>query len=622
MNIFKILFTVSLFLIFLNGFSQEKTTDSQLATQYFQNREFEKAAILYEKLFKNTKSRIYFNYYLDCLIEMKDFKEAEKVLTKQIKRNRNDLTYFVDYGRVLKLQGLQDAANVEYNEAIKRLDASVSQVHSLANAFIKENELGYAEKTYLKGRNIISHNPFFGELAAVYARQRNYEKMADELLNYLMIAPNKLEEVQSQLQNLIVNDTDNEIRQMFKEKLLGLIQSKQSNQIYSELLIWLYVQEKNFRGALIQVKALDKRNNEGGRRIVKLAEVAASNNFFDIALKAYQYVIDKGNRQAYYFQARFGMLDVLYKKVVSGLISTTEEIVALENSYKQTIDELGRSRNTIKIIQDLAHLQAFYLNKPYEAMEFLEGAIEMGGLPPQIKAQCKIELGDILLLVDDIWEATLTYAEVEENFKHDAIGHEAKFRKAKLAYYTGDFEWAQAQLDILKASTSKLIANDAFELSLLINDNTALDTSIVALQMFANAELMIKQNKDTLALALLDSISKKFQGHTLDDDILMKKSEIARKTRNFEKEIKYLKDIVDNYSYDILADNAMFRMAEIYETELNDKAKAMELYKSLMVSFPGSIFVIEARKRFRSLRGDKKDKTDDFYDFNQNNRHF
>ena len=94
------------------------------------------------------------------------------------------------------------------------------------------------------------------------------------------------------------------------------------------------------------------------------------------------------------------------------------------------------------------------------------------------------------------------YSQVEKDFKHEVIGQEAKFKKIKIDYYTGKFNWAQAQLNILKQSTSKLIANNAMELSLLISDNLNLDTTQLTLQIYANAELLIFQNKYNFGILL------------------------------------------------------------------------------------------------------------------------
>lgn len=601
-----ILFFVILFCSTQIVFSQKSSTDSQLAYQYYQDKEYEKAATLYEKLYEKSRSRIYFRYYLKCLTELKDFRTAERVVKRQIRRNKDNMAYYVELGYLYKLQKEKNKSQKTYEEAIENVRNDKFAIIQLANAFLSKHEYNYAENVYLKGQKTIPDYQFYLELANVYAYTRNFEKMIDQYLNVLAKNPENMETVQGRLQYYVVNDKDNTIREILRKQLLKRIQSRNNRIVhtaYGELIIWLFIQEKKFKPAFFQVKALDKRNNEDGNRVLNLAKIALKNHAYDVALDACQYVIDKGRDGKYYLTARLAILDVYYQKVLSNEITTKEQIAELEKSYLKAIDEFGRTEQTVKIIKDLAHLQAFYLDKPQQAIALLESVLELTRIQPVTLAECKLELGDILLLTGEIWDATIIYAQVEKKHKNSPIGHEAKFKKAKLAFFTGDFQWAQAQLDILKASTSKLIANDACDLSLLIRDNTALDTTETALQQYANAQLLMLQNKDSLAILTLDSIMNLYKNHTLGDEVLMKKAEIAQKRGNYTKAIGYLEKLVAAYPADILADDALFKMAEIYEFHIRDNEKAMEKYKEIITKYQASIHLVEARKRFRRLRG-------------------
>jgi len=189
-------------------------------------------------------------------------------------------------------------------------------------------------------------------------------------------------------------------------------------------------------------------------------------------------------------------------------------------------------------------------------------------------------------------------------FKNEPLGHEAKLRNAKASFYIGEFDWAVAQLNILKSATSQFIANDAMYLSLLITDNTIMDTTTQALEMFASADLLFFQNKVDSALSKLDSINALFPTHQLTDDILYKKAEIWSKRGEYEKAAGYLQKVIEGYEQEILGDDALFMLAEIYDYRLKDKMQAMQLYQDLLINHPGSLYTVEARKRYRQLRGD------------------
>ncbi|MFQ5335876.1 MAG: tol-pal system YbgF family protein, partial [Flavobacteriales bacterium] len=338
-------------------------------------------------------------------------------------------------------------------------------------------------------------------------------------------------------------------------------------------------------------------------RIFSLAQICLDNGDFDVALKCYRYIIDNKEDGFYYSGSKMGLLNVMNKKITSGNY-TSEELTMLEREYYTAIAEFGHSAEAVELTRDLALLQAYYLHKTDTAMALLRSAVIAGGIKPSLQARCKLALGDILLMRNEIWDASLLYSQVEKAYKYDPLGDEAKFRNAKVAFYTGDFHWAKAKLDVLKGSTSKLIANDAMYLSLLISDNTGIDTTERPLKMFARAELLAIQNKDQLSFRVLDSINELYPHHALEDDILLQRYKIAMKKREYERAKTFLEKLIGSYGYDILGDDATFLLAELYENKLNQPDKARELYLSLLTDYPGSLYVVQARKRFRKLRGD------------------
>jgi hypothetical protein len=364
------------------------------------------------------------------------------------------------------------------------------------------------------------------------------------------------------------------------------------------------MQEKNFDAAFIQLKTLDKRNKEEGGRLMALAPVALNNENYDIATKSYEYVIAKGKDNFYYSQAKMELVKTLQKKITAGQY-TSIDLQLLEKQYLSTVEELGKNQNTLFFLKDLAHLYAFYLHQPDKSIALLNECLEIKAANERARAECKMELADIMVFTGEVWESALLYGQVEKQFKEDPLGQEAKYRNAKLSFYRGEFSWAQAQLDVLKASTSKFIANDALYLSLLIIENSGLDSNTIPLLMFARGELLFFQNKYEDCILTLDSINKEFAGHALADDILFKKAQIAETKGDFTLAEKLYTDVFNTYNFDLLADDALIRMARLNEKYLNNKVKAQEYYQKLLTDFSGSLYVSEARRAFRQLRGDK-----------------
>lgn len=587
---------------------QAQTTDNQLAQYYYQNGEFEKAIMYYEKLYAEAPNDVNYGYLRSCYIEIDDYKSAEKLIKNQLKRTQNDPRYLVDLGELYTESGSPEKGKKEYENAIKNLGPNQRDVINLANAFIRKRQYDYALETYERGKKLLKDAyPFHYEMASLYGTMGEFEKMTDQYLILLDFSQAYLRTVQNALSRNIDFTEDTEKVEQLRIKLLKQTQRSPQNDTYAELLIWLYTQKKSFNSALIQVKALDKRKAEDGKRVMDLARICLTNKDFKAAAKCYEYVVSKVPRSPYYTSARIHLVDTRKKELESNPASGVEEYSLLEQLYITTLDELGRNANTAEMMGQLATLQAFRLQKADTAIALLNSTLELPNMQNTTLASLKMSLGDILLAKGDIWDASLLYSQVEKDFKHDQIGHEAKFRNAKISYYTGDFEWSQAQLDVLKASTTKLIANDAMELSLLITDNFALDTVRGPMIRYARADLLVYQGRLQEAEAALDSLSRDLTFHALSDDILFQRHKIALKRKNYEKSRDLLTEIINNHGQDLLGDNALFELALLEQEVFKDNDRAMELYRRLMVEHPGSLFVVEARKRFRSLRGDFDD---------------
>jgi tetratricopeptide (TPR) repeat protein len=577
----------------------------QLAQQFLENKEYDKAAQLYLELYEVIPSFQYYNQYIFCLNELSDFKNAEKFIKKQIKRFPQQLSYKVDLARVYQQTGEKEKALKEMEEALQQLKPDQSQVVNLAQSFIKAKEYDYALKTYQKGRKLLNNiYPFYFELADVYGMKDDFAGMINEYLEAVAYNEAYMMQVQNILQSAVGEDPKSKRNEELRKQLLRRIQTNQETMAYSEMLIWFMIQQKDFESALTQSKALDKRLKGQSGKVITLANICLSNQDYDIAIKCYEYEISKGATNPYYLHSRMELVSVLKKKITESGLYNSADILQLETAYLEAIKELGKSSRTTPLLRGYAHLLAFYLNQPDKAIQVLEEVLNFPGTDPRQLAECKLELGDILLFTGEMWECSLLYSQVEKAYKEDAIGQEAKFRNARLSYFKGEFEWAQAQLDVLKAATSKLIANDALELSLLILDNSP-DSVYEPLQMFARAELLAYQNLDSLSMLSLDSILSFHQGHALTDDVHFRKYKLAIKKQKYNEAAEHLRKIITFHSEDILGDDATFKLAELYDQKLNNQEKAMELYQDVLVKYPGSLYVVEARKRFRKMRGDQ-----------------
>jgi tetratricopeptide (TPR) repeat protein len=578
----------------------------QLAEQYFQNGEMEKAAALYDKLLQANGGDYYFDRYISCLSELNRFDEAEKVITKQIKKESSKATLYVQLGKIYERQNREDAAVEQYKKAIDKLPADRFLVDNLASSFSQMARYDLALAAYERGGQLLrNRNLFAFNLAELYRRKDNIPKMMESYLNALQENPQYLPSVEAMLSRY---SSSAEEQSELQTQLYSRIQDNPKATVYPELLSWLFLQKKDYKNAFRQLKSVDRLNEEDGSRVMELAQVAENDRDYDAAIDGYTYVVtEKGRTTPRFIEAQRSLLACKRKKLTEGYTFTKVELEQVEREYETFLQEVGRNARTAPIVAELAELEAFYLKNLEKAVSLLEELIDYPMVNREIQSKAKLSLGDFYLIQGERWEATLLYSQVDKLYKDDVLGHEARFKNAKLAYFFGDFTWAKTQFDVLKASTSKLISNDAIDMSVFIMDKTGMDSTTNALEMYAQAELLVFQNRFDEAFLKLDSLDllMKTQTHALEDDGLFLRGQIYKKLRQYEKAIPYFERLFTDFKESIRADNALFEVAELYDLRLNDKTKAMTLYEKLYTDFSDSTLAVESRKRYRLLRGDK-----------------
>ncbi|MEP5364074.1 MAG: tetratricopeptide repeat protein [Reichenbachiella sp.] len=581
----------------------QNSNQVQLANEYYMNGELDKALDIYEKLAGNPQyiQQIH-NNYLNILITKGEYKQAEKHLKKATRYYPSNVFYQIDLGLLYQEMGQIEKANETFNQTIENSKENKYLIGTAAQYFISKQLTPYALQAYQQARKSNKDKTSYAlELANTYRLLDQQSEMIEEYLVFASIRPNNLRYVKNILQNILQKE---EAIQNFQEILIDKVQKNPNEKIYPELLIWVNLQQNNFYGAYIQARAVDKKFKTHGNRVMNIGHIALDNKAYDDAIQIYTYVTKTYPNTGNYITARRQIIKAREEKVKNDFPVEKTAIRELTYEYKQLILDIGVNAQTIEAFRSKALLHAFYLDELDSAINILNEIILAPRINPSLKAKSKLDLGDIYLLTGDPWEATLLYSQVEKSNKDSPIGYEAKLKNAQLNYFQGNFELAKSHLDILKLATTREIANDALALSLLIQDNTALDSSDFVMKKFANIELMLFQNKKDSALLAFEQMLKDYPSHSLTDEIYWKMARINLELGNFENSLLELQAILSGYPTDILGDDAMFLSAQIYEEHLYDYTKAMEIYRDFLITYPGSVYVAEARKRFRKLRGD------------------
>lgn len=589
-------------LVLMSTNQVQAQTDEQLAEEYFKKEDCEKAVAYYEKVLKKSFEKRALKNYTSCLIKMKDWDQADKFFKKQAKSEGvNAAWYFINWGTLIQAQGKIDEADKKYAEAIEAFGPRVDLYRDLAEEYRELQKPEWALRTLQRARIVARNDNLFRlEMASVYRELSDPENMVAELLSYGVLFRNT-ETVQNMLQDFLKEEKE---LALLEKVLYDKIQKNPNEAFYNELLVWYQVQRKDFYKAFIQERALDKRFKYNGTRIFDLANLALQNKDYENAAAMFEYFVKEYPQGQLYPFARRMAISSREEQVKNTFPVNKIEVQKLIGEYQKLLNELGMNVRTLEALRNMAILNAFYLDEKEKAIEILNKAIEVGKNEQNFVDQCKLDLGDIYLLQGEPWEATLVYSQVEKSQKDDMLGYEAKLRNAKLHYYKGDFELSKEVLDILKRATTREIANDANDLSLLIMDNTGLDSTETAMRAYSNVELLLFQNKTLVAIDSLKSLYQQYKDHSLSDEILWLTAKTYMKLDSNQQALGCLQMIKEKYHYDILGDDALYTMAKLYEEKLKDKEEAMKLYQEVLEKYPGSIFVADSRKRFRILRGD------------------
>lgn len=582
--------------------AQDGNYNHYLARQFAENKEYAKAAEYYSELFAEENGMQYYQEYIDVLNKLNDFITIEKTIKIAYKKAGNDASYLIDLANFYQKQNKINDAEKLIEKIIKDLPNNAAQIQTIANKFIQSQLYDEALKCYIKGKDLLKNKQAYNlEIANIYLVKNDFNSMVNA---YLDEAPNQADDL-SRIQNgLLQAMTTEEKKDYIEKSLLQRVVKDKTLLVYQELLVWLYMHRNDFDGAIIQAKALDMDRNEDGSKVMKIANAATQQKDYNAAIKGYQYIINKGSKNYWFTAASLALINVKKEKLLQQSKYSIEDVWSLKNTYLTFIEQNLNNQQYIDATIELANVEALYLQQIDTAILRMEQIIKLPKLNKEQQAKAKLSLGDYYLMEDNPWDAKLIYTQVEKDMKGTPLGEDAKYKNARLSYFKGDFEWAQTQLKIIKANTTEYISNDAIDLSVFILDNLNADETDLALIQFAIADMLQFQNRKNAAKDTLKNLLIENKGSSLEDDVYFLLYKIYRSEQNYEEAINQLKKIETNFSDDILMDNALFYLGEMYQFYLNDEQTAQNYYEKIILNYKDSTFSIEARKRYRKLRGD------------------
>ncbi|SFE48909.1 tetratricopeptide repeat protein [Flavobacterium xueshanense] len=586
----KIVLLIHLFLS-LFAFAQNE----QLAQYYYDKGDFEKAKISYEELLQEIpQNSQYFLRIIDCSQQLQQFESAEKAIQQRLEKyNQGNL--LVELGYNFQLQKNEAKAKIYYEQALNRIKKNPNDVYGISNAFERKVLLVYALKSYQTATELDKNFNFNYQIGLLYGQLSNMEMMISTFLDEAYANPQNSIRIQNQLVRFMVDEGDANFNEILRKALIVRTQKNQ-DLFWNHYLSWFYVQQKEFEKAFIQEKAIYKRNAESLANIVNLGQLAIEDENQEAAKEILSFVLENTQDLELLIQANSYLISMKIEKASENEFAAIS--TALDGLLKQF--EIRPFTLSLQLIQ--AHFTAFNLKKPEEGKAIVKRALELQ-LNDYEVANAKMELADILLYEEKFNQALIYYSQIELDLKNDVMAHEASLKAAKTSYFKTDFAWALKQFKELKSANTQLIANDALEYFLLINDNTVADSTQTVLKQFAKGDYLLYQNRNQEAITQFQSILKNYKGQEIEAVTLLRLGKIYEKKGDFALALSQYQTIIDQHSDGIYIDEALYFSAEIYNKQLIPE-KAKPLYEKVLFHHQDSIYFVEARKKFRQLRGD------------------
>ena len=575
------------------AFSQNE----QLAQYYYDKGDFEKAKISYEQLLNTSPSNTqYFLRIVDCYQQLQQFDVAEKAIQSRYSRYKQGV-FLVELGYNFQLQKNESKAKNYYEQAIEKIKTSPNDVYGIGNSFEKKVLLEYALKAYETAMGLQPNYNFNFQIGMLYGQLGKTDKMIDILLTESFTNPQNSNLIQAQLARFMNGETNETAFKDAMRKALILKTQKEQDVFWNHYLSWFYVQQKEFGKAFIQEKAIYKREGESLMSIVNLSQFALNENDTDTAAEILNFILLNTKDLDLLVDTNAHLMQIKIDK------SQPKDYPVISAELEQLLKTYEITPFTLSLQLIQAHFLAFNLKKIEEGKAVVKKALELN-INEYQKADVKMELADILLLEEKFNQALIYYSQIQLDLKNDVVAQEASLKAAKTSYFKGDFEWALSQFKVLKSANTQLIANDALEYFLLINDNTVADSTQTALKQFAKGDFLLYQNKKQEAIEQFQNILKTFKGQEIEAVTLLRLGKVYEGLADYNLALSLYQQIIDNHSDGIYVDEALFFSAEIYNEKLKDIEKAKPLYEKIIFNHQDSIYFVDARKKYRQLRGD------------------
>ena len=599
-------------LLVFSVYSQQNPFDQNqfmLAESYEQMGEYDKAVEVLETLNKKDPSNIqYFNKLNALYLQLKKYDESVALINSRINLTPQDISLYGMLGSTYYTAGDRTKAYQIWDESAEKFKTNQMAYRIVSNYAIDKRDFEKAIELLSEGKNVSNEPYLFSyDLGELYQITMRYREAAKEYCELIKSKPIQYQQIESKILSY-VNKPD-----ALDETIKVVKRYKNENVSFDYLLARLYIEKKLYGDTFELYKEIDKKQNSNGRELYSLGDYLYREEEYLTAAEVFKFLIDNysdqpnipaaklgyAKTQEALILAKFKQANQEWKKYYRSVKAEDKDIQSVIQAYEELIKIYKHSDVAIEANLRIGMLLYHLKDNLPSAEKYLKTVTE--NYPTSNFASLAyIELGNIELQNGNLQDAENYFLAVPKLIRPNAEDKSySNYQLARVKAFQGNFDVARKYLAAVMGNLKDNIANDAIEFSALLNTAKNDSSNLV---LFCKAEFLVEQKKYDKAKELYLQLSQNPQAFIFSSIAKLRVAEMLIAENEYSDAISALQIMVEEGEKNIYADKALYLQGQIYQYGLNDSAKAIEFYESLLFKFPRSLYLDEARQSIIELK--------------------
>ena len=606
----KITLIILVVLLFSVQAQQRDNQKFSIAQSYEQIGDYNSAVKLYEELYQSDPANsMYINALYRIYTQLKNYAALVNILDERLKQKPDDIEAYGMLGSTYYLMGNEEKAIEVWNKPFQSGNINPVFYRVVGNFVLERRAFELAIDLYEQGKKASEDKVLYAfDLARLYSLTMQFEKAAQEYCYILSNQPSQQQIVES-------NVFQNVNRPGALDATIKVIEdcADKNNLSFSFLLAKLYSEKKSYQKAYEIYLYIDELQSSKGMQLYNFGRQMFSEKEYKLAAEVYKRITEEYPDSPVNSQASLGYARSLEASLLEDYEKTlplwkpyfpltkfqsekTEEVL---NAFNVVTNLYKHSEPAYESILRTAIIKFYLLNNYEDSRSLLQIIVNEAPLS-QNSAEAYIELGNIAIIEGKLDEAGENFSAIlklqnaSEEQKNKAI-----YKLGKVNFFQGNFDEAKKNLSKVLGDLKDNSANDALELTLLLNPQMNDSSNLLT---YAQAEYLAEQKKFDEAAINYKKLTENQQSFVLHSISAVKYGEMLLAVDNYQDAVLVLEGVTAEGEKNIYADKAVYLLGRIHQYGIKNMSKAEEFYQKLLADYPKSIYADDARAQILFLQ--------------------